>query len=78
MCNEALQTGEFKIYRTYDSSLFVAIKQGKWSLHGVKNLIRYHMNEIEKNYNASTLPDAPDKKLASDIMVSMLKAYLLK
>jgi len=78
MCNEALQTSEFKIYRTDDSDLFVSIKQGKWSLPEVKNLIRYYMAEIEKSYLGSPLPDAPDKKLASDIMLRMLKTHLLK
>lgn len=71
MCVEFFETGWLNVYRTHDAELLRAIKRGEWTLDAVKARADVLFNDARKARDASSMPDQPDTKGASELVADI-------
>jgi hypothetical protein len=74
MGTEFLRTGELTVDRRKagDAAELIAIKRGEWSLGVVKALADELFKEAESEYEKSPLPEAPNMRHVSQLLMDML------
>ena len=74
---EILTTGEVNVFRE-DSQLYIAIKQGEWSLERVKSEADRLFKLLDEAYVRSKLPDKPDYEKINKLSIEILSDYFKK
>lgn len=75
---EFLNEGVIYVERTHDKDELLEIKQGKWELKRVKELADDLFEQAKIAYDASKLPDSPDKGEISDLCTKVVQTALLE
>ncbi len=73
---EFLGDGELRVYRE-DAENLKAIKSGQWTLEKVKEEAAILFDEAKKAFDASPLPEEPEKEKAEKLLVEIVKKELL-
>lgn len=77
MCGEFLHNGEMRVNRAdWDADELLSIKRGEWELERVKALAEKLSQEAKVAYEASTLPDEPDRARAERLLVEIVRERL--
>lgn len=71
---EILTTGDVNVFRE-DAQLYIAIKQGEWTLDRVQNESGRLFDLLDKAYVRSKLPDKPDFDKINKLTVEIIEMY---
>jgi uncharacterized protein len=72
MGSEYQRTGELQVRRTWDREMLVEIKTGKWPLEKVKAYAESKFADMRAAYNESVLPEACNKFVIEQVLMSAL------
>ena len=76
MAKEIGRSGEI-IIRQPDREFLLRIKNGEFSYEALLELANDKLNEIEKIYHTSDLPEKPDLHFINQLLVEMRKDFYL-
>jgi len=78
MCIDFLRTGRMKVYRDVDAEYIRAIKRGEWTLEQVKTAVDDLVLIADDSLAMSTLPEMPDRKRATELLLGLTWSSLTK
>lgn len=75
---EALETSQLNVFRTEDAGLIKSIKMGEWALDDVKLYADNLFHHAKKAYEQSKLQEEPKTDRIENMIVMMLKWFIVK
>jgi predicted nucleotidyltransferase len=76
MCKEALETGTLKVYRENDRDFLLSIRNGKYTIAEILDLVKDLEADCDAAFEITYLPDEPAYEQVHDMVVSIVETFI--
>lgn len=78
MCKETLETGTLQVYREKDRDFLLSIRNGKYSIKEILELVKDFEADCDAAFEITQLPDEPDYEAANRAVIDIVECFVTR